>query len=66
MNGHHRTKTLKELQPGDIIRVQVLFAENTRDYYNGYTPEEIRGGKYTDRFGQSGKNRMVIFLGRDG
>ena len=62
----NHTKKLKELVPGDIIKVHVLFAENTRDYYNGYTPEEIRGGLYTDRFGQSGKDRMIIYLGRDG
>lgn len=62
----HKTKKLKELVPGDIIKVFVLFAENTRDYYNGYTPEEIRGGLYTDRFGHSGKDRMIIYMGRDG
>ena len=66
MSGQYPTKTLKELIPGDIVKVHVLFAENTRDYYNGYTPEEIRGGRYTDRFGRAGKDRMVIFLGRDG
>lgn len=59
-------KKLKDLVPGDIVKVHVLFVENTRDYYNGYKPEEIRGSLYTDRFGHSGKDRMIIYLGRDG
>ncbi len=57
---------LKDLKLGDIIRIPAPFEENTRDYYNGYQPEEIRGEKFTDRFGHSYKNRMVIYMAREG
>lgn len=58
-----RTRKLHDLRRGDIINMRVPFEENTRDYYNGYKPEEIRGRPFTDRFGQSGKERMVIYMG---
>ena len=61
-----RTRKLKELRRGDIINLRVPFEENTRDYYNGYKPEDIRGRPFTNRFGQSGKERMVIYMGRMG
>lgn len=61
-----RTRNLQDLRRGDIINIRVPFEENTRDYYNGYKPEEIRGRFFTDRFGQSGKERMVIYMGRMG
>lgn len=61
-----RTRKLHDLRRGDIINMRVPFEENTRDYYNGYKPEEIRGRPFTDRFGQSGKERMVIYMGRMG
>lgn len=61
-----RTRKLQDLRRGDIINIRVPFEENTRDYYNGYKPGEIRGRPFTDRFGQSGKERMVIYMGRMG
>ena len=60
------TRKLQELRKGDIVFLDIPFEENTRDYYNGYTPEEIRGKPFTDRFGRSSKERMVIYIGRDG
>ena len=36
------TRKLQELRKGDIVFLDIPFEENTRDYYNGYTPEEIR------------------------
>lgn len=61
-----RTRKLTALRKGDIVNINVLYEENTRDYYNGYKPEEIRGHRFKDRFGQSQKRRMVIYIGRDG
>lgn len=61
-----RTRKLTALRRGDVININVPFEENTRDYYNGYKPSEIREKPFTDRFGRSSKTRMVIYLGRDG
>lgn len=60
-----KTKKLGTLEKGDIVTLNVPFEENTRDYYNGYKPEEIRDKPFTDRFGKSSKRRMVIYIGRD-
>ena len=60
-----RTRKITQLKRGDIINIKAPFEENTKDYYNGYTPEQIRGHKFTDRFGLSAKSRMVIYIGRD-
>ncbi len=60
-----RYRTVKSLRRGDIINIDVPYEENTRDYYNGYTAEQIRGHRFTNRWGESYKNRMVIFIGRD-
>lgn len=60
-----KTRKITQLRRGDIINIDAPFEENTRDYYNGYTPQQIRGHKFTDRFGQSSKSRMVIYIGRD-
>ena len=57
---------LRELKFGDIVRINAPFEENTRDYCNGYHPAEIREAPFTDRFGRTAKNRMVIFVARDG
>ena len=59
-------RKLSALHMGDILNIRIPFEENTRDYYNGYKPEEIRGKLFTDRFGNSSKKRMVIYIGRDG
>lgn len=37
------TKTWKEMKKGDIVYMDIPFEENTKDYYNGYDPQEIRG-----------------------
>lgn len=60
-----QTRTLQHLRKGDIVWIDAPFEENTRDYYNGYHPKAIRGNLYTDRFGRTGKSRMVMYLGRD-
>lgn len=60
-----QAKMLKELKKGDIIRMRIPFEENTRDYYNGYRPQEIRGGLYIDKNGQTSKTRYVIVIGHD-
>ena len=60
-----QTKTLKELHKGDIIHMRIPFEENTTDYYNGYRPQEIRGGLYTDKNGQTAKSRYVIVIGHE-
>lgn len=60
-----RRRTLNQLRAGDIINIKIPFEENTRDYYNGYKPIDIRGRMFTDRFGNSAKTRMVIYIGRD-
>ena len=60
-----RTRKLAQLRRGDVINIRIPFEENTRDYYNGYKPEEIRDAPFTDRFGKSAKTRMVIYIGRD-
>lgn len=59
------TRNITQLRRGDIIHIDAPFEENTKDYYNGYAPEKIRGRKFTDRFGNSSKKRMVIYIGRD-
>lgn len=59
-------RKLPELRRGDVINLRVPFEENTRDYYNGYKPEEMREKPFTDRFGNSSKKRMVVFVGCDG
>lgn len=56
----------EDLRKGDIIRMRIPFEENTRDYYNGYDPREIRGDYYKDRFGDTGKPRFVIVMGQEG
>lgn len=61
-----KRKTIQELVIGDLVVIRAPFEENTRDYYNGYHPKEIRGAFFTDRFGRTGKTRLVLFLVRDG
>ena len=61
-----RTRKLTALRKGDIVNINVLYEENTRDYYNGHKPQDIRGHRFVDRFGNSSKRRMVIYIGRDG
>lgn len=58
-------KQLHSVRKGDIIYMGIPFEENTRDYYNGYSPEEIRGGLYVDRNGNTGKARYVVVIGFD-
>lgn len=58
-------KSIHLLQPGDIIHTYIPFEENTPDYYNGHNPEHIRQPKYTNRRGESGKSRIVIYMGQD-
>lgn len=58
-------KGVNELRKGDIIRMFIPFEENTPDYYNGYAPEEIRGGPYVDKNGQTGKTRYVVVIGHE-
>lgn len=58
-------RKLRDLKKGDIINMRIPFEENTRDYYNGYDPKEIRGHLYKNGFGQTAKFRMVIVIGRD-
>ena len=60
------TRKLQELRKGDIVFLDIPFEENTRDYYNGYTPDEIRGKPFTDRFGRSSRERIGIYIGREG
>lgn len=62
---NYSRKTIRELRKGDIIHMNIPFEENTTDYYNGYSPEEIRGGLYTDKNGQTGKVRYAIIIGHD-
>lgn len=64
-NKSYYRKTVKELHKGDIIRMFIPFEENTPDYYNGYSPESIRGGPYVDRNGQTGKVRYAIVIGHE-
>lgn len=59
------SKKLKDLKKGDIIRTRIPFEENTRDYYNGYHPKEIRGEMYKDRKGDTSKPRFVIVIGHE-
>lgn len=59
-------KKLNGLRKGDIIYMRIPFEENTPDYYNGYHPKEIRGGRmYKDRFGDTSKPRFVVVIGHD-
>lgn len=59
------TKKLEELRKGDIVFMRIPFEENTRDYYNGYDPKEIRGTTYKNREGLTSKARYAIVIGRD-
>ncbi len=61
-----KTKNLRDLRKGDILYMGIPFEENTADYYNGYSPKQIRGCEYKNKFGQSGKSRYVIVIGHDG
>lgn len=61
----HTRKSLNQLRKGDIIFMRIPFEENTPDYYNGYSPQEIRGGLYVDRQGQTGKSRYVVIIGHE-
>lgn len=61
----NKKKTLEELRKGDIIHMRIPFEENTTDYYNGYSPQEIRGGLYVDRNGQTSKARYVVVIGHE-
>lgn len=58
-------KTLSELKSGDTIRTYIPFEENTPDYFNGYHPDAIRPQPYRNRFGQAGKERLVVYIGKD-
>lgn len=58
-------KTLNELKAGDIIRTYIPFEENTPDYFNGHHPSTIRPQPYRNRFGQAGKERLVVYIGKD-
>lgn len=57
-------KSLKEVRKGDILYMGIPYEENTKDYYNGYRPQEIRGGLYTDKDGRAAKARYVVVIGR--
>ena len=46
--------------------MRIPYEENTTDYYNGYSPEEIRGEPFKDRFGMGSKPRFVIVVGKEG
>lgn len=59
------TRKLEELRKGDIVFMRIPFEENTRDYYNGYHPKEIRGRMYRDRFGDISKSRFVVVIGHE-
>lgn len=59
-------KKPRDLRKGDIIRMRIPFEENTPDYYNGHSPKKVRGGLYTDRFGNSSKPRFVVVIGNEG
>lgn len=62
---YRETRKLKDLKKGDVIHMRIPFEENTRDYYNGYKPKEIRGHMFKDKFGQTSKSRMVVVIGWD-
>lgn len=64
-NGEYSTRKLAELEKGDIVYMRIPFEENTPDYYNGYKPEEIRGGLYQNRLGETSKTRQVVVVGHD-
>lgn len=51
-----------EVKKGDVLLKFCPFEENTRDYYNGYTVEEIIGNKVLDRNGKDGKTRPILVL----
>lgn len=61
----HKRKKLYELESGDTIRTYIPFEENTPDYFNGHHPDTIRPQPYRNRFGQTGKERLVVYIGRD-
>lgn len=65
MEKHTQKKSLNQLRKGDIIFMRIPFEENTPDYYNGYSPQEIRGSLYVDKEGQTGKSRYVIVIGHE-
>jgi len=58
-------KTLNELKSGETIRTYIPFEENTPDYFNGHHPDTIRPQPYRNRFGQAGKERLVVYIGKD-
>ena len=59
------SRNTDHLIPGDIIFARIPFEENTPDYYNGHKPEDIRQAPFANRRGESGKGRVVVYMGRD-
>lgn len=65
MASEYRMLKLHDLHMGDIVLLNVPFEENTRDYYNGYKPLEIRDKPFQNRLGQTSKIRPVVYIGHD-
>lgn len=61
-NTQHVIKRTKDLEFGDVVYIDVLFKENTNEYYNGYNVEDVLGQKYKNKFGLSSKKRPVMVL----
>lgn len=59
-------KKFQSLKKGDVVRMRIPYEENTPDYYNGYSPKEIRGELFKDKYGMDSKPRFVIVIGKDG
>lgn len=61
-NSQQNTYTYRDLSFGDVIEITAPFEENTTEYYNGYSPYEIRGDLVRDRFGRTEKQRPVMVI----
>lgn len=55
-------KPYKDLEYGDVVKIKAPFEENTREYYNGHSPLDVRGSLVRDKFGNSSKTRPVMVL----
>lgn len=59
------TKKPHDLKLGDIVIISAYFEENTRMYYNGYHPLEIKNDLVKDAFGRTRKMRPVMVIGME-
>lgn len=59
---YSQQNTYRDLSFGDVIKITAPFEENTTEYYNGYSPYEIRGDLVRDRFGRTEKQRPVMVI----